>query len=57
MCRDDQIIHLCRLRDIALSCSPFRRTFTAARFNALADKLEAEPSLAYAMFAPTEPVT
>ena len=31
------------------------RCETAARFNALADKLEAGPSLAHAMFAP-EPV-
>jgi len=29
---------------------------TAARFNALADKLEADPSLAHTMFAPPEPV-
>lgn len=30
---------------------------TAARFNALADRLEADPSLAHAMFTPPEPVT
>jgi glycosyltransferase involved in cell wall biosynthesis len=52
-------LHVAKKHERAYACWPtyLRGRFeTAARFNALADKLEADPSLAHAMFAPPEPV-
>jgi hypothetical protein len=53
-------LHVAKKHERAYSCWPTYlrgRYKTVARFNALADKLEADPSLAHAMFAPPEPVT
>lgn len=53
-------LHVAKKHAGAYACWPTYlrgRYETAARFNALADKLEADPSLAHAMFAPPEPVT
>lgn len=53
-------LHVAKKHAGAYACWPTHlrgRYETAARFNALADKLEADPSLAHAMFAPPEPVT
>ena len=52
-------LHVAKKHAGAYACWPTYlrgRYETAARFNALADKLEADPSLAHAMFAPPEPV-
>ncbi len=52
-------LHVAKKHASAYACWPTYlrgRYETAARFNALADKLEADPSLAHAMFAPPEPV-